>query len=184
MPDPNIPTQESGSRHRTAERVAKQTGQLVLAISQRRDLISLYKGNFRYIMRDVGVILAKANQALSTLEKYRAVFQQSLTNLTALEFEELATLYDVTTCVQRAQMVQRIRKEIERYIVGWAPRPPGAHALRSWCRTFRTKAIHRGTISSRRKKGNGRGRVALPERVELRRLTELSLIARRPATIT
>ncbi|MFS8523991.1 MAG: DNA integrity scanning diadenylate cyclase DisA [Limnochordales bacterium] len=116
-PDPMIPTQESGSRHRTAERVAKQTGQLVLAISQRRDLISLYKGNFRYIMRDVGVILAKANQALSTLEKYRAVFQQSLTNLTALEFEELVTLYDVTTCVQRAQMVQRIRKEIERYIV-------------------------------------------------------------------
>src|SRR5690606_6116844 len=73
--------------------------------------------NFRYIMRDVGVILAKANQALPTLEKYRAVFQQSLTNLTALEFEELATLYDVPTCAQRAQMAQRIRQEIERYIV-------------------------------------------------------------------
>ena len=112
-----IPTQESGTRHRTAERVAKQTGQLVLAISQRRDLISLYKGNFRYILRDVSVILAKANQALSTLEKYRAVFEQSLTNLTALEFEEQVTLYDVTTCIQRAQMVHRIRKEIERYIV-------------------------------------------------------------------
>lgn len=115
-PDPMIPTQESGTRHRTAERVAKQTGQLVLAISQRRDLISLYKGNFRYTLRDISVILAKANQALSTLEKYKAVFQQSLTNLTALEFEELATLYDVTTCVQRAQMVHRIRTEIERYI--------------------------------------------------------------------
>lgn len=116
-PDPMIPTQESGMRHRTAERVAKQTGQLVLAISQRRDLISLYKGNFKYTLRDVSVILAKANQALSTLEKYRAVFEQSLTNLTALEFEELATLYDVTACIQRAQMVHRIRTEIERYIV-------------------------------------------------------------------
>lgn len=116
-PDPMIPTQESGSRHRTAERVAKQTGQLVLAISQRRDLISLYKGNFKYIMRDVGVVLAKANQALSTLEKYCAVFEQSLTNLTALEFQDSVTLYDVASCIQRAQMVHRIRKEIERYIV-------------------------------------------------------------------
>lgn len=116
-PDPMIPTRESGTRHRTAERVAKQTGQLVLAISQRRDLISLYKGNVKTTMRDPGVILTKANQALSTLEKYKAVFEQSLTSLTALEFEEMVTLYDVTTCVQRAQMVNRIRTEIERYIV-------------------------------------------------------------------
>lgn len=116
-PDPMIPTRESGTRHRTAERVAKQTGQLVLAISQRRDLISLYKGNFKSTLRDPGVILTKANQALSTLEKYKAVFEQSLTSLTALEFEEMVTLYDVTTCIQRAQMVNRIRTEIERYIV-------------------------------------------------------------------
>jgi len=115
-PDPMIPSQESGARHRTAERVAKQTGQLVISISQRRNVISLYKGNSKYTLRDISVILAKANQALSTLEKYKAVYQQALTNLTALEFEELVTLYDVTSCIQRAQMVNRIRKEIERYI--------------------------------------------------------------------
>lgn len=116
-PDPMIPTRESGTRHRTAERVAKQTGQLVLAISQRRDLISLYKGNFKTTLRDTAVVLTKANQALSTLEKYRSVFEQALTSLTAVEFEEMVTLYDVATCVQRAQMVNRIRTEIERYIV-------------------------------------------------------------------
>ncbi|MBO8141268.1 MAG: DNA integrity scanning protein DisA [Firmicutes bacterium] len=115
-PDPMIPSQESGTRHRTAERVAKQTGQLVISISQRRNVISLYQGNSRYTLRDINVILAKANQALSTLEKYKTVFQQSLTNLTALEFEELATLSDVASCIQRAQMVNRIRREIERYI--------------------------------------------------------------------
>ncbi len=115
-PDPMIPSQESGARHRTAERVAKQTGQLVISISQRRNVISLYKGNSKYTLRDISVILAKANQALQTLEKYKAVYKQALTNLTALEFEELVTLYDVATCVQRAQMVSRIRKEIERYI--------------------------------------------------------------------
>lgn len=115
-PDPMIPTMETGTRHRTAERVAKQTGELVISISQRRNIISLYKGNIKHVLRDVSVILSKANQALQTLEKYKSVLQQVLTNLTALEFENLATLADVTVCIQRAQMVERIAKEIEQYI--------------------------------------------------------------------
>lgn len=116
MPNPIIPTVETGTRHRTAERVARQTGELVVAISQRRNVITLYKGTFRYVLRDVGVILAKANQALSTLEKYKSVYEQVLTNLSALEFEDLVTLYDVTTAIQRAEMVNRIAREIERYV--------------------------------------------------------------------
>jgi diadenylate cyclase len=69
------------------------------------------------VIREVSVILAKANQALSTLEKYRSVFQQSLTNLSALEFEDLVTLTDVTTVLQRSQMVHKIAWEIERYVI-------------------------------------------------------------------
>lgn len=116
-PDPMIPTFETGTRHRTAERVSKQTGALVIAISQRRSVITLYKGNRKYVIRDVGVVLAKANQALNTLERYKSVLEQALNNLTALEFEGLATLYDVTTCIQRSQMVARIATEIERFVV-------------------------------------------------------------------
>lgn len=115
-PDPMIPTFETGTRHRTAERVAKQTGELVISISQRRNVITLYKGNFKYVLQDVGVILAKANQALQTLEKYKSVMEQVLTNLSALEFEDLATLQDVTQVIQRAQMVARIASEIEKYV--------------------------------------------------------------------
>lgn len=115
-PNPMIPTVETGTRHRTAERVARQTGALVVSISQRRNVITVYRGSFRYLLRDVSVILAKANQALSTLEKYKSVFQQVLNNLSALEFEDLATLYDVTICIQRSQMVARIAREIERYV--------------------------------------------------------------------
>lgn len=115
-PDPLIPTYETGTRHRTAERITKQTGALVIAISQRRGVISLYKGNRKHVISDVGVLLAKANQALSTLEKYRSVFDQALNNLSALEFEDLVTLYDVTMCIQRSQMVTRIAREIERFI--------------------------------------------------------------------
>jgi len=116
-PDPSVPTVETGTRHRTAERVARQTGEIVIAISQRRNVVTVYRGDARHILQDVGVILAKANQALSTLEKYRSVLEQALVNLTALEFEDLATLTDVATCLQRAQMVSRVAREIERYIV-------------------------------------------------------------------
>ena len=115
-PDPMIPSFETGSRHRTAERVARQTGAMVIAISQRRNVITVYQANVRYILRDVSVILAKANQALQTLEKYKSVMEQALINLSALEFEDLVTLSDVVTVVQRAQMVARIDAEIERYI--------------------------------------------------------------------
>jgi diadenylate cyclase len=115
-PDPMIPTSETGTRHRTAERVAIQTGELVIAISQRRNIITIYKGNRRYVLREIGTVLAKANQALQTLQKYKSVLEQALVNLSALEFENLATLEDVCMVVQRAEMVSRIAAEIERYI--------------------------------------------------------------------
>lgn len=116
VPDSTIPTFETGTRHRTAERVAKQTGELVISISQRRNLISLYKGNMRYVLRDISVILTKANQALQTLEKYKSVLDQAVTNLSALELEDLVTVLDVVLVIQRTEMVLRIVTEIERYI--------------------------------------------------------------------
>src|SRR3978361_1470624 len=76
MPDPTIMSLETGTRHRTAERVSKQTGALVIAISQRRDVVSLYVDGSKYILEDIPVVLAKANQALATLDKYRPRLQQ------------------------------------------------------------------------------------------------------------
>jgi diadenylate cyclase len=115
-PDHTLPASETGTRHRTAERVAKQTGQLVICISQRRNVITLYQGSFKYALKDIGVILTKANQAMQTLEKYKAVLDQALTNLSALEFEELVTLQEVILVLQRFEMVLRIKSEIRRYI--------------------------------------------------------------------
>ncbi|NLY10129.1 MAG: DNA integrity scanning protein DisA [Firmicutes bacterium] len=116
-PDPMIPSFETGTRHRTAERVAKETQALVISISQRRNVITMYYRNGKFVLRDVNVLLTKANQALSTLEKYRSVFEQALVNLSALEFEDLVTLFDVAAVLQRGQMVARIAKEIEKYII-------------------------------------------------------------------
>nr|WP_240503472.1 DNA integrity scanning diadenylate cyclase DisA [Natranaerobius trueperi] len=115
-PDPSIKSSETGIRHRTGERVAKQTNTTVVAISQRRNIITIYQKDWKYVMSDIGVILTKANQAIQTLDKYRSVLDQDLTNLTALEFEESVTLSDVVKVIQRSEMVMKIVKEIEKYI--------------------------------------------------------------------
>ena len=116
-PDPTIFTLETGTRHRTAERVSKQTDAIVVAVSERREVVSLYVDGVKYILEDIPVVLAKANQALATLDKYRSRLDQVSTRLTALEFEGGGTLHDVLTVLQRAELVTRMAVEIERYIV-------------------------------------------------------------------
>ena len=114
MPDPTIPSAETGTRHRTAERVAKQTGALVVSISQQRSTISLYVAQARYQLDPVPEVLAKTNQALATLETYRQRLEQVLTRLTALEFQNAVVLDDVLVVLQRAEMTTRMAAEIER----------------------------------------------------------------------
>ncbi|MBY0095381.1 DNA integrity scanning diadenylate cyclase DisA [Mesobacillus maritimus] len=115
-PNPGIPSTETGMRHRTAERVAKQTKALVIAISQRRTVITLYQGNLRYSLRDISVILTKANLAIQTLEKYKIVLEQSITNFGLLEFEELVTYHDLMQVMHRFEMVFRIKNELLSYL--------------------------------------------------------------------
>src|ERR1700753_4176716 len=116
-PDPTILTFETGTRHRTAERVSKQVDAIVIAVSERREVVSLYVDGMKYILEDIPVVLAKANQALATLDKYRSRLDQVSTRLTALEFEGGVTLNDTITVLQRVELVTRMAVEIERYIV-------------------------------------------------------------------
>ncbi|AYF53784.1 DNA integrity scanning protein DisA [Clostridium botulinum C] len=117
IPQASIPTFETGTRHRTAHRVTKQTGCIVIAISQRRNIITVYKNDIKYVLRDSSVILARANQAIQTLEKYVSVLERVMSNLNLLEFQDLVTLFDVMTAIQRTEMVMRIVDEVERYII-------------------------------------------------------------------
>jgi diadenylate cyclase len=114
MPDPTIPSSETGTRHRTAERVAKQTNALVISISQQRSTISLFVGHSRYQLDSIADVLAKTNQALGTLDTYRQRLEQVLTRLTALEFQNAVVLDDVLVVLQRAEMNTRMAEEIER----------------------------------------------------------------------
>ena len=116
IPEHEIQTTETGTRHRTAERTAKQTGELVISISQRRNIITVFKGNDRYVLEDTDVVLNKANQAIQTLEKYKKVFDNKLNILNEYEFNDIVTLQNVVLAIQRAEMVMRIVEEIQRQI--------------------------------------------------------------------
>lgn len=116
IPNPAILTTETGTRHRTAERTAKQTGELVISISQRRSIITVFKGDFRYVIDDTSKILTRANQALQTVEKYKKVFDGKLSVLNEYEFNDIVTLDNVITAIQRAEMVMKMVQEVQRNI--------------------------------------------------------------------
>lgn len=117
MPDPSIPTMESGTRHRTAARTAVQTGRPVLSVSQSMHLIQLYVGDRRHVIEEPGTLLFSANQALQTLERYRMRYDEVSRGLSAVEIEDHVTVRDVCTVLQRLDMVRRIASEIEAYVV-------------------------------------------------------------------
>lgn len=117
MPDPSIPTEETGTRHRTAERIAKQTGFPVISVSQSMRIIGLYVDNIRYVLEDTSQILSRANQALATLERYKLRLDEVSGTLSALEIEDLVTVRDVAQVAQRLEMVRRIANEIQGYVV-------------------------------------------------------------------
>jgi diadenylate cyclase len=114
MPDPTIPSDETGTRHRTAERVAKQTGALVISVSQQRETVTIFIGPASYQLDPVAEVLAKTNQALGTLETYKQRLEQVLTRLTALEFQNAVVLDDVLVVLQRAEMTSRMTERVTR----------------------------------------------------------------------
>ena len=117
MPDPTIASDETVTRHRTAERVAKQTGALVISISQQRETVTVFTGDLRYQLGEISDVLARTNQALATLETYRQRLDKGLTSLTALEFKSEVMLDDVLVVLQRGEMTRRTAEEIERNCV-------------------------------------------------------------------
>ena len=116
-PDFSISTRETGTRHKTAERVAKQSGELVISISERRGIITLFKGNFRYVINDTQSVLMRANQTLQDLEKYKTVFDNMLSILSEHEFDDIVTLDTVINCIYRSEIIMRMETDVKRSII-------------------------------------------------------------------
>ncbi len=117
QPDSDIKTDESGTRHRTADRLAKQTEYLVLAVSERRHKITVYKGSFRYTLNDIQDLIVKSSQAITALEKYSTAIQHYLANLTILEFDNMVTLNEVVEIIKKYALLFKIADELEGYII-------------------------------------------------------------------
>jgi len=115
VPDPAILTHEAGMRHRTAERVARQMGDkaFVVAISEKMKSVSVYLGNDHFTLESIPLALAKADQALQTLGRYRARLDEKYSVLDLLEVEDMVTLKDVITVLQRSERVDRIAADIQ-----------------------------------------------------------------------
>jgi diadenylate cyclase len=117
MPDPRIATIETGTRHRTADRVARQSGVPVISVSASMHTIALYLDEHRHVLEEASAVLGRANQALQTLERYRNRLDEVSDALSALEVEDLVTVRDVAAVAQRLEMVSRIAREIETYVL-------------------------------------------------------------------
>ena len=117
VPDHNIKTVETGTRHRTAERVAKQTNEMVVCISQRRGIITIFKGDVRYVINETETVIMEATQMLETLEKYKRVFDHMLGVLTEHEFDDMVYLELVANSIYRSEMIMRFKSEVERNII-------------------------------------------------------------------
>lgn len=116
VPDAKIKTVETGTRHRTAERVAKQTNEIVISISQRRNIITIFKGDFRYVIKDIDALNIEANQMLEILEKYKKVFDHTLNILSEHEFDDIVYLELVANAIYRSETVMRMKSEVERTV--------------------------------------------------------------------
>lgn len=117
VPDPSIPTDESGTRHRSAERAAVQTGNPVISVSHSMNIVTVYVAGERHVLADSATILSRANQAIATLERYKTRLLEVGRALSSAEIEDYVTLREVMTVVQRLEMVRRIGLEIDEDVV-------------------------------------------------------------------
>ncbi len=118
LPDPAIPTQETGTRHRTAERISKQVDQRQPIPARPYSAPAVRSEGQRKVLEDsTNPLLGKANQALATLERYRQRLDEVGATLSALEVEDLVTVRDVLLVTQRLEMVRRMTAEIDEFVV-------------------------------------------------------------------
>tara|TARA_Y100000034_G_scaffold95924_1_gene116640 strand:+ start:2576 stop:3643 length:1068 start_codon:yes stop_codon:yes gene_type:complete len=117
VPDKNLGSSETGTRHQAAERTAKQTQGIVVAVSERRGIITVYYGNSKYVLQNTEDLLRRATETLRILEKQREVFDELLVNLNVLEVTSLVSIADICTILQRMEMIKKMANIINEYIV-------------------------------------------------------------------
>lgn len=117
VPDSKFKTIETGTRHKAAERTAKQAKTLAIAISEKKEQITLYYKNVRYPLINTGGLLRKVNEHIQLLEKQRKLFDDFVEKLNRSEVKNYFDLKLATNVVQKGKLIQKIVKEIEKYSI-------------------------------------------------------------------
>ena len=117
FPDVHLITRETGTRHKAAERTAKQIGTIVIAVSERKNKITLYYGSFKYELEESSEILRRASETLQVLEKQKEVFNDLISDFNILEINDSVTLSDVCNVLQRIEIINRTSEIVKRYLV-------------------------------------------------------------------
>ena len=116
-PDSSLHSDETGTRHIAGHRTARQTGNLVVVVSERRRVVSLYRGNTGpHVLEEISVVLSKANSALATLEKFTRRLREEARLLTLHEYDGVVTLREVVSAVSTFEFSVRIAEEIQAYV--------------------------------------------------------------------
>lgn len=113
-PDSTLSSAETGTRHKAAERAAKQLKTFVIAVSERRKKVTLYFSGSRYYLKSSSELLNDVSTNLQVLEKQREIFEERISNLNILEMSELVSISDVCKTIQRAEMILKISESIKR----------------------------------------------------------------------
>jgi len=114
MPDPQLETVETGTRFRTAERLARQTGAAVLAVSEEGHLRAVvFSGEVQFTLQSVTALLAEANQRLQSLERIRHQFDEAVARLDRYEADGVVSVRDVVGVVQRAAVIREIGDDLD-----------------------------------------------------------------------
>lgn len=116
VPDSKIQTNETGTRHKAAERTAKQTGTIVIAVSERRNKITLFYEDKKYILENSENLLRRATETLNILEKQREIFDEMIKNLNILEITKMVSVGDVCSVLQRIEVITKITETMKRYL--------------------------------------------------------------------
>ena len=117
VPDSDIPTRETGTRHKAAERTAQHAKTITIAVSERKNKISLYYGDLKYVLETSSEILRRAAETLQILEKQKEDFDDLMTNFNVLEISNLVTINDVCRILQKLEIIKRISDDVKRLLI-------------------------------------------------------------------
>jgi len=117
VPSGKFKTNETGTRHKSAERTAKHLGTIVVAVSERKNKITLYWKEYKHVLQNSSEILRRATETLQILEKQKETFDELLSHLNVLEITDLVSSSDVCNVLQRMEIIRRIANNVRRYLV-------------------------------------------------------------------